>query len=70
MGQRSALLLLLACTLRQCRAQLPGLPQPPVQCTGALDVPAPRTDLNWPANETTLTAALRQRDQGKVQQQS
>ncbi len=62
---RAAAVLLLGCILQQCAAQLPGMPMPP-QCTGALNGPAPRSDLNWPINETKLTQSLQQRDQGKV----
>lgn len=64
-GAGAAAVLLLGCILQQTAAQLPGMPMPP-QCTGALNGPAPRSDLNWPANETTLTQSLQHRDQGKV----
>ena len=65
-AKAAAAMLLLACALQRCAAQLPGmLPMPPA-CTGALNGPAPRSDLSWPANETKLSEGLRQADRGKV----
>ena len=65
-ASRAAAWLMLGLCAQQCAAQLPGLPLP-AQCVGAAEGPAPRSDLNWPANETKLAQAMRQVDQGKVQ---
>ena len=56
---------MLGLCVQQSAAQLPGMP-PPAQCMGAAEGPMPRSDLNWPANETKLTQSMRQVDQGKV----
>ena len=65
-ARAAAAVLLLGCALQRCAAQLPGMLPPPHACTGALNGPAPRSDLSWPANETKLSEALRQADESKV----
>ena len=65
-ARAAAAVMLLGCALQRCAAQLPGMMPPPRACAGALNGPAPRSDLSWPANETQLSEALRQADEGKV----
>lgn len=65
-AKTAAAMLLLACTLQRGAAQLPGMLPMPHACTGALNGPAPRFDLGWPANETKLSEGLQQADKGKV----
>ena len=65
-ASRAAAWLMLGLCAQRCAAQLPGMPLP-AQCVGAAEGPAPRSDLNWPANETKLAQSMRQVDQGQVQ---
>ena len=65
-ASRAAAWLMLGLCAQRCAAQLPGMPLP-AQCVGAAEGPAPRSDLNWPANETKLAQSIRQVDQGQVQ---
>ncbi len=65
-ARAAAAMLLLGCALQRCAAQLPGMLPLPHACTGALNGPAPRSDLRWPANETKLSEGLRQADEAKV----
>ena len=65
-ARAAAAMLLLGCALQRGAAQLPGMLPLPHACSGALNGPAPRSDLSWPANETKLSEALRQTDEAKV----
>ena len=65
MASRAVAWLMLGLCAQRCAAQLPGMPLP-AQCVGAAEGPAPRSDLNWPANETKLAQSMREVDQGKV----
>ena len=58
-------LLLTACAARSVLAQLPGMPMPAV-CSGPAQAPVPRSDLNWPANQTRLANGLHDMDQARV----
>lgn len=60
-----ACLLAAAFGLPAARAMLPGMPLP-AQCTGPARAPVPRSDLNWPANQTRLAEKLHNIDQSKV----
>ena len=57
--------LLAACAVGPVLGQLPGMPMPEV-CSGPAESPMPRTDLNWPANQTKLANELHELDQSKV----
>ncbi len=57
--------LLTACVAHSALAQLPGMPMP-AMCNGAAQAPVPRSDLNWPANQTRLANELHDMDQARV----
>lgn len=65
MARMLVLALLAACAVGTVKGQLPGMPMPEV-CSGPAERPMPRTDLNWPANQTKLANELHQLDQSKV----
>lgn len=65
MARMLVVVLLAACAAGSVLGQLPGMPMPEV-CSGPAEMPVPRTDLNWPANQTKLANELHQLDQSKV----
>lgn len=65
MARTLVTILLVACTARSVLGMLPGMPLPTV-CNGPARTAMPRSDLNWPANQTRLANELHQLDEGKV----
>jgi hypothetical protein len=63
MARLFAVGILLAAAALAVQAQLPPLPQ---QCSGVAEGPMPRSDLNWPTNQTKLAQELQSADKNKV----
>ena len=65
MARLLAVLLALVCAVHAVQGALP-VPPLPQQCTGPAQGAVPRSDLNWPTNQTKLAQELSNADKEKV----